>query len=364
MPSLFAELFDIRDAEPSVTQLRCATRGKNLGILDVILHGLDLDATDPRDKIFALLTFGEETSDVGNLTAEIRPDYTKSIARVFADFTRWWIATHRSLRILSAVHVSLGRTWQRLSQQSAFVEDLDHASWSLWHDGKNFWTRGTLALSPTVPYSASGDTFPDTSLLLQTRNPLELLLRGYEVGVIELIRPYPFYLKTAHVRSCGNPEGCQYNALHEAFVGLFDPLDSRGTWTSGIQQDRLKAFHRPDTAEETSEKSIDHFLTHNEYSSKTGAIGCHESCFFRTPDGADGLCPPAAREKDIIVVLHGGSVPYILRPSREEARSGDTSGAQYYFIGECYLQGYMHGRIIKEHQKENQSLSTRIFELV
>jgi len=30
-------------------------------ILDVFTKGLDLNATDPRDKIFALIQFGEET---------------------------------------------------------------------------------------------------------------------------------------------------------------------------------------------------------------------------------------------------------------------------------------------------------------
>lgn len=57
-------------------------------ILDVIVDGHDLRATDPRDKIFALLVFGNETHAVQNLDKLIRPDYNKSTEQVFADFSR------------------------------------------------------------------------------------------------------------------------------------------------------------------------------------------------------------------------------------------------------------------------------------
>ncbi|KAI1077655.1 heterokaryon incompatibility protein-domain-containing protein [Whalleya microplaca] len=82
-----------------------------LDILRVLIAAHEMKATDPRDKIFALLIFGRETQDLATLPAEIRPDYHKEAIDVYADFTRWWILHYRSLRILSAVHTLHGRTW-------------------------------------------------------------------------------------------------------------------------------------------------------------------------------------------------------------------------------------------------------------
>jgi len=59
------------------------------GILDVFIKGLDLDATDPRDKTFALLQFGEETRNLEKLPSELRPDYHKTTVQVYANLSRW-----------------------------------------------------------------------------------------------------------------------------------------------------------------------------------------------------------------------------------------------------------------------------------
>jgi hypothetical protein len=70
-----------------------------------------MNATDPRDKIFAMMVFGNETHEMESLPQVVRPNYEKSILQVYADFTRWWILHYNSLRILSAVHTLCGRAW-------------------------------------------------------------------------------------------------------------------------------------------------------------------------------------------------------------------------------------------------------------
>ena len=54
---------------------RNASTGDNsdLDILDVFLNGLELKATDLRDKLFALLSFGRETCRADELQLTIRP---------------------------------------------------------------------------------------------------------------------------------------------------------------------------------------------------------------------------------------------------------------------------------------------------
>jgi Heterokaryon incompatibility protein (HET) len=105
MPPIFEDLFDSRVATDS-------TWSTGAEILEILIKGLDLDAADPRDKIFAMLQFGKETRDLSLLPADLVPDYRKSTAEVFSNFTKWWIMEHRSLRILSAIQALEGRTWQ------------------------------------------------------------------------------------------------------------------------------------------------------------------------------------------------------------------------------------------------------------
>lgn len=55
---------------------------------------------------------------------------------------------------------------------------------------------------------------------------------------------------------------------------------------------------------------------------------------FRTQDGHIGLGPYVLEPGDLVCVLYGGRVPYILRPR------GDGT---FVFLGECYVHGIMFG---------------------
>jgi hypothetical protein len=100
----------------------------------------------------------------------------------------WWVATYKSLRILSAVQRSLGRTRQTLSYRQASTPTEERASWSLWHDGHSNWTKG---LSPNVPYCAAADTSLDISSILRTRGSFVLLLVGRGVAQLRTSCPIP-----------------------------------------------------------------------------------------------------------------------------------------------------------------------------
>jgi len=39
--------------------------------------------------------------------------------------------------------------------------------------------------------------------------------------------------------------------------------------------------------------------------------------------------------RDIIVLLEGGRVPFIIRRTRKD---------EFYFVGDCYIHGHMFGR--------------------
>jgi hypothetical protein len=69
---------------------------------------------------------------------------------------------------------------------------------------------------------------------------------------------------------------------------------------------------------------------------------CVERKLFITAGGILGLGPHTVREDDIVCFLFGGDVHFILRPA---------DNGCHFLIGECFLQGLMHGQVIRIHEQ-------------
>jgi hypothetical protein len=107
-------------------------------------------------------------------------------------------------------------------------------------------------------------------------------------------------------------------------------------------------------------RKLFHFDAHLDYSKSAAAVECHSNCFFSTRDGLTGPCPFSAQLGDLVVVLYGGNVPYVLRGRPGGIGDGQERDTRYKFVGECYLQGYMEGI---DEQKE-KGTPTEVFTLV
>lgn len=72
--------------------------------------------------------------------------------------------------------------------------------------------------------------------------------------------------------------------------------------------------------------------------------------FFVSAKGYFGLAPAGAVCGDSIYVLAGGRPPYVLRPSQAPAGPPGDSGSvpAMTLVGECYVQGIMHGEAVRE----------------
>ncbi|KAM7213113.1 HET domain containing protein [Rhypophila decipiens] len=300
-------------------------------ILNVLIKGLDLDATDPRDKIFAMLQFGVETCQPSIPNDDLAIDYSRSVAEVFARFTKWWIQEHNSLAILSAIQALEGRTWMQtsLDQDPTASPAPGLASWAWGYQGRSNWAVGLLGFVDP-PYSASGCTIPDANITSSSPSWHQLPLSGTNISTIASISHYPYFDTIGKHGS---------EALHRAYVRLFDPLNIAGKWGDQLGSHKLEYLTNTDPDDVRN-----HYNTHREFATDTAALSCHSPCLMATQDGKKGLCPFAAAVGDIIVVLDGGNVPYTLRPNFNEV---DT----WEFVGECYLEGYMHGLAQEEYKR-------------
>lgn len=89
--------------------------------------------------------------------------------------------------------------------------------------------------------------------------------------------------------------------------------------------------------------------------SRTVSSHCTGRSIFQVTSGQIGLGPPLIVQGDIIVVFHGGIVPFVLRP----LPCGD-----YILVGECYILGIMQGEAFDEAKLGRPVPEDRVFRLV
>lgn len=383
-------------------------------ILDVLIMAHSLKASDPRDKLFALLQFGRETHAIAALPPAVRPDYRKPVLRVFADFVRWWIGVHRSLRILSAVHTLPGRSWQKMDARGCGTGDrpppldlaaLDHPSWCVWHGGEANWAKGTLALGGEEEQTANRETAyhaggpmsdedvaritagieapfhdgpaPAAGLTDITTDPGVLSVAGHRLCTLREIRAFPFWAMCFQ-----HPQKREHAELYDAFDRIFDPSSDHRTWLLDHENQEAKRHAVPPTSETTGshadadQHSLSQYLRHITYHRRgfagpdSNTVSCCSRCYFladgvATPGappttGHLGLCPHTARPGDIVVMLYGGPVLYLLRERDNRASSGGVP--TFTFVGECIVEGHMQGQVLQEAQAKG--LAPEVFHLV
>ncbi|CAM1506115.1 Fc.00g057560.m01.CDS01 [Cosmosporella sp. VM-42] len=328
-------------------------------ILDVFIRAHSLKASDPRDKLFALLQFGKETEDIANLPPLIKPNYFKPVERVFPDFVRWWISTHKSLRVLSAVHAQPGRSWQKMyAGETLDLSKLGYPSWCLFPAGEGNWAKATLGLTTASPYAAAGSSTPDIDLVTSLdaiENFTELHLTGHRICNVALITSFQYWAKDGLT---------QPKSLHQAFHRIFNPTSHRRAWL--LDRDDQQEM------ELEAETQKDYYARHVTYhrrgfNAHSNSFSClSDSLFYGDSMEKEliGLCPHNAAPGDIVVMLYGGPVLYLLREaSPKDGESGEENrGKRYYLVGECILHGYMNGEMVRNAQE--QGLETERFIVV
>ncbi|KAJ8121321.1 hypothetical protein ONZ43_g2194 [Nemania bipapillata] len=373
MPVIWSTLAGAKDQRaaqvPSET-----TESSTLTILQVFIAALDLKATDPRDKLFALLAFGQETGVT--IPPDLRPDYTKPLPHVMADFTRWWIREYHSLDIFSFIHCHPTRAWQRiLNDDDPQVETrIPRPTWAIGTDGYSKWSRMTL-LEQFPSCRAAANTIPDSDLLQSDPdNPSILRLRGFKLASVVAVAHPPKSMIYPYTRE--TPSSPPPANLPTVFHHMFDPSGFTGMWS------------HPGTTKKEDEMGPDmrnsiftnHVGAHANYFPTTGRYAvqptgrrdewyervpqdgelptCIDKCFFVASDGSHGLCPWTVREGDVIVVLNGGKIPFMLRPL-----PGDANVMEYELVAECFVDRaeIMNGTWIEEN---TENWEPQVFTLV
>ncbi|KAI0886291.1 HET-domain-containing protein [Annulohypoxylon maeteangense] len=286
-------------------------RNKAMPLVRFVHCTQDYQATDSRDKLYALLGMASDvTSD------DIIPDYTKPVQEVFLDLVRFMVSNRYDLDIISS-----GRFVDSNSTTPSWLPD--------W--------RGLNTLRPLNSeevgghfYRASGNTH---AVVDMAEFPSSLTAEGWMVDtitcfddVIELAHVSPSTIQRWQSIAKENIDITMMSLFWRTIVMDKDHLGNQASVSFGrIFDDFIK---RPDTIRS---RLVQHFSD-----AVTRAVLGRR--FFITKGGRMGLGPPEIQPKDQIAILKGCHVPLVLR----------QAGDYMIVIGEVYVSALMNGELVSE----------------
>ncbi|KAK3695771.1 heterokaryon incompatibility protein-domain-containing protein [Podospora appendiculata] len=373
-------------------------------LLDVLQMFRRQKATDPRDKVYGLLTLAEEPD------FEVTPDYDDTVEDVYRELAIRSLLVSRSLDILSVPRLRGGR----LTDLHSWVPD--------WSDERLL--PRPLNGYPDFVIDDSGRrrvfrASLDSELELETMSTDEpLLLKGRDFdGIAELGRPLfpdmsamdpialgkvirlavqsldPEKLVEMLVGHCTkglqlwetamewrqlalHPNGnSAYDASNEDTETIFCKTLQATVYLGSEEEakerheeffrdvearrDRCQALLsmvRPDDPWGSAKAILESATKLNGEEAVWTQFLCADAVLERaamhrlgrTGKGYLALLPFDAEKEDRIVLLQGGKTPYVVRPRRAEAR--------WEFIGDCYVHGIMDGEAWDGHGLEEMVL--------
>ncbi|KAI0421469.1 heterokaryon incompatibility protein 6 [Xylaria grammica] len=318
--------------------------------LQLIQLTRDFSATSPEDKIFGLFAL---LSDADRKA--IGP-YSRSVEHVFRRF--------------AALQVRLGRTITMLDSAGLQRRRRDGVNLPSWvpdwtAQGKS--PKVISTLRPT-PYSASGPAQTYTELVGDGTGSGGIIVRCLVIDTINTVA----HVHTAPLTPSGQPD---FLVFHDKFRAAFDELiRQRGSVYTNNEEAFARLLLMDDmyTGRDAilySSPIINPAATYrgavaawrerrghgNFGGRKMDAVETYQMQasaaavgrgFATTQAGYIGLVPPCAEVGDLIVVVLGATVPYVVR----KAQGG------FLLVGDAFVHGLMYGEVLERPTKDLQPL--------
>ena len=309
-------------------------RGVPLSLL--LSASRSFQAIDPRDKIMALVGLSDHRS-LGS-SASTLLDYSKADEDLYIEVTAHLMRRERSLNLLSS------------------VEDISDRTMNLpsWVPNYRVWQRHTILGSSIrvahLNFNAAGRTQVSASWASDGR---VLAVDGYTYDTIENVS----------VNSLDRQIEDK-NVILE-WLQVAEPLIRRGIigieafWRTLIGDQGSHIFPAPKQYGTHFESYLFHAKARNQgypkmpkirksgdasnaahplvYQAALGYVAPNRK-FLTTTKGLIGLGPRSMQPDDLICIMSGGRVPYILR----------KEGGHYRLVGESYVHGLMEGQAIQK----------------
>ena len=344
-------------------------------------------ATDPKDRVYSKLGHFSASLLLQN-SPRLDPDYSKSQGAIYADIAVRALSGYPTLELLNAVQHCDGMRCLLIfvTMLNGDTDDKSLPSWVPdWDNDSDSAMRKVMGIRGTW-FCAAGITTPclsiqDCDRILEVKG-LEVDrigvssqelddrdfrftslrdIRGNDSVVLRLLGEIcqcsTFTLEREHISG----ESAVFAFCQTLTAGCMRIIsledDPRSVYHSTSSDIWLKhgaaylarVIGEPELISEDireAGKGGDAFAWNG-----AASMVCRRRSFFRTAKGYYGLGPSELEINDVVVVLFGGTTPYVLRQTDQG----------YYFVGECYVYGLMNGEAIT--MMERGELKEKTFEI-
>lgn len=315
--------------------------GRGMELAFLLCSTRRFETTDPRDKVIALIGLTRDAHEYeSSMTG-----YSKSIVDLCRDTTGQLISTKRSLLLLSSVEDSVDRTFNELPS---------------WVPDYSVWQRFSILGLPIrhSKYSAAANTVASirwapgsrclavdglcqdrieavsTESLENSRMAQHFLLQCLDLSG-PLLQKGTISIDSIWRTLIGNT-GADIYPAPEKYRAHFQNYVSRLTARKRTFTQRIA--DNADLSTLLGVETKDHRNASSQIYQASVAYTAPYRKFFTTAKGTIGLGPRSMRPGDLVCVLCGGKVPFILR----------KDGPGYTLVGEAYVHDIMDGQALWE----------------
>ena len=337
-------------------------------LLKQLWHFKSRKCGDPRDKVFAILGICKDLK-----SGDVKIDYSAPVARVYSEVARFIIMRDRSLKLLSACQ-SYG---SKIAELPSWVPDWNIESRyrplrpiSSWIGGdQNDMFNASGSLPAHVEFSTDLQTMTVQGLVVAKISALGTHLENdgdtietpaTQRKMFSLFQTW-WPLAKAHTPDFTfNPTPTPNNSGDGGGERRFDAfwrtiITDMNSFSQKADPDVEGAQFRswmalPSTAFEPEDLIAGSNVQENLTFVASFQQATRNRRFFVTEQGYMGLGPRLMRPGDVVCVLLGSGVPFVLR------EGGGVGGGWYGLVGECYCHGAMDGEAVRELDKGSDAL--------
>ncbi|KAF2454456.1 heterokaryon incompatibility protein-domain-containing protein [Lineolata rhizophorae] len=331
-----------------LNEFTCPVRGLGLttsgdSILDVVRRWRCREATDPRDKVYALVGILEDLFGSNPLPRVPSCDYTLSLNTLYKRTTLDLLAVEGSLIPFVGWRGERHETKGLPSWTIDWIRPQHVPCRSYWENRHRYGY-----------FNADGNT----DLSMETYNDDNILsLKGLFIDKVVMIGDV---LTREHendedmIRALEQWEG----ALAGFISSKFEKDYAGSTWKKSFWRTVLSGSTSDGRLGDSDKASFDQFRESRTWSDMVPSLfdSVLDQAFFITTQGYIGMGPPTTKAGDEVWVLFGGRVPFVLRPieTNGAATHGRVREKHCSLVGDAYVNGIMDGEALANDKGKPQ----------
>jgi hypothetical protein len=370
---------------------RAHCEGQQLYLYAMLRNTLTFKATDSRDKIFALQGFTEAAN-----TLPI--DYELALEEVLINTARYFLKRPEGIEVLQQAGIGWTEESDGLKAPSWVVDwsrtrPTESSALSCFRYGDWYLYKAIVEREPEMQevdnnilelgglhldyIKARGTTLPTPPELQDREKNDKYMLWLREAESIARSLPLQYHTgqsqSEAFWRTCtrdrngfNRPADPEYNEFfldfREAAIRkctLDHPNSTPGPKPLSENQHLLQEEGQFLEARYNAKPYFERFQAYMVGSFSFGnALGsaCNGRCFAVTEKGYMVVAPPGTKEGDMLCLIIGAQVPFLLRLLSDSAGGGPGKNRYYALVGESYVHGMMDGEGLKQGLGEQNFL--------